>query len=43
MKRGNSAEIQEIAVAEGMITMRRDAVGKALGGRTTLEEALRTS
>jgi type IV pilus assembly protein PilB len=42
MKRGNSAEIQDIAVSEGMVTMRRDAIGKALAGKTTLEEAIRT-
>jgi type IV pilus assembly protein PilB len=43
MKRGNSAEIQAAAVQEGMITMRQDAVRKALRGITPLEEALRST
>jgi type II secretory ATPase GspE/PulE/Tfp pilus assembly ATPase PilB-like protein len=43
MNRGNSADIQAIAERDGMVPLRRDAVLKALAGKTTLEEALRTS
>lgn len=42
MRRGNSAEIQDAAVAGGMLTMRVDAIRKAMKGVTTLEEAIRT-
>lgn len=43
MERANSAELLEAARAEGMRTMRDDAVAKALRGLTTLEEALRAT
>ncbi len=43
MARGNSADLQAQAEKEGMVTMRGDAVRKALSGQTTLEEALRVT
>lgn len=42
-KRAPSTEIQNRAVSEGMITMRRDGYLKALGGLTTLEEVNRVA
>ncbi len=42
-KRATSAEIQKLAVEQGMITMRRDGYLKALGGITTLEEVNRVT
>lgn len=41
VKRATSAEIQRMAVQQGMITMRQDGYLKALGGITTLEEVNR--
>lgn len=41
VKRSTSAEIQRMAVQQGMITMRQDGYLKALGGITTLEEVNR--
>jgi type IV pilus assembly protein PilB len=38
LKRATSAEIQEIAIKQGMVTMRQDGYLKALAGRTTLTE-----
>lgn len=41
--RATSAEIQNLAVSQGMITMRQDGYLKALGGITTLEEVNRVT
>jgi len=43
MARGTSAQIQEQAISEGMITMQIDGLIKALRGETTIEEILRVS
>jgi type IV pilus assembly protein PilB len=43
MRRANTQELLDTARAEGMTTMREDAVGKALAGITTLEEAVRVT
>ncbi len=43
VKRSTSAEIQKVAVAQGMVTMRQDGYLKALGGLTTLEEVNRVA
>ena len=43
IKRSTSAEIQKVAVAQGMITMRQDGYLKALGGLTTIEEVNRVA
>ena len=43
MERANSQDLLATAKAEGMTTMREDAVAKALRGMTTLEEAVRTT
>lgn len=43
VKRTTSAEIQKVAVAQGMITMRQDGYLKALGGLTTIEEVNRVA
>ena len=43
MRRANSQELLDAARSEGMTTMRDDAVGKALAGATTLEEAMRVT
>lgn len=43
IKRSTSAEIQEAARAQGMITMREDGYLKALEGRTTLNEVNRVA
>jgi len=43
IKRSTSAEIQKVAVAQGMITMRQDGYLKALGGLTTMEEVNRVA
>jgi type II secretory ATPase GspE/PulE/Tfp pilus assembly ATPase PilB-like protein len=40
MKRANSQELLEAAMAEGMTTMRQDGVAKAMRGLTTLEEVV---
>lgn len=40
---GTSNQIQETAVAEGMITMQIDGLMKALRGNTTIEEVLRVT
>ena len=42
-KRATSAEIQRMAVDQGMITMRRDGYLKALGGVTSIEEVNRVT
>ncbi|MGE5699752.1 MAG: GspE/PulE family protein [Deltaproteobacteria bacterium] len=43
MERANSQDLLSAARAEGMTVMREDAVGKAMSGLTTLEEAVRTT
>ncbi len=43
MKRSTSAEIQKVAVAQGMVTMRNDGYLKALAGKTTLLEVNRVA
>lgn len=43
LKRATSAEIQEIARKQGMVTMREDGYLKALAGRTTLNEINRVA
>lgn len=43
IKRSTSAEIQKVAVSQGMVTMRQDGYLKALGGLTTLEEVNRVA
>jgi type IV pilus assembly protein PilB len=43
LDRASTAELRERAVADGMISLRSDALTKMLAGRTTLEEVLRES
>lgn len=43
VNRATSAEIQRLAVAQGMITMRQDGYLKALQGLTTIEEVNRVA
>jgi type IV pilus assembly protein PilB len=43
VNRATSAEIQRVAVSQGMITMRQDGYLKALSGITTLEEVNRVT
>ena len=43
IKRSTSSEIQRLAVAQGMITMRQDGYLKALQGLTTIEEVNRVT
>ncbi|PID33146.1 type II secretion system protein E [Candidatus Saccharibacteria bacterium] len=43
VKRSTSAEIQRLAIEQGMITMRQDGYLKALAGLTTLEEVNRVA
>ncbi len=43
MKRSTSSEINDMAIAEGMITMRQDGYLKALNGYTTLDEVNRVT
>lgn len=43
ISRASSAEIQRVAVSQGMITMRQDGYLKALTGVTTLEEVNRVT
>ncbi|HUS25760.1 MAG TPA: GspE/PulE family protein [Nevskiaceae bacterium] len=43
LKRATSAEIQKVAVAQGMVTMREDGYLKALAGHTTLTEINRVA
>ena len=43
IKRATSNEIQKVAVAQGMVTMRQDGYLKALGGLTTMEEVNRVA
>jgi type II secretory ATPase GspE/PulE/Tfp pilus assembly ATPase PilB-like protein len=41
--RATSADIQRMAVAQGMVTMREDGYLKALTGLTTMEEVNRVA
>jgi len=43
LKRATSAEIQSVAVEQGMITMRQDGYLKALAGLTTIAEVDRVA
>lgn len=43
LKRATSAEIQAVAIKQGMVTMREDGYLKALSGRTTLTEINRVA
>jgi type IV pilus assembly protein PilB len=43
LKRATSAEIQDVAIKQGMVTMRQDGYLKALAGRTTLLEVNRVA
>jgi type IV pilus assembly protein PilB len=43
VKQSTSAEIQRVAVQQGMVTMRQDGYLKALGGLTTIEEVNRVA
>lgn len=43
VKQATSAEIQRMAIAQGMVTMRQDGYLKALTGLTTLEEVNRVA
>lgn len=43
VKRATSAEIQKLAVEQGMITLKQDGFLKALQGLTTLEEVNRVA
>jgi type IV pilus assembly protein PilB len=43
LKRATSAEIQKMAIQQGMVTMREDGYLKALDGRTTLTEINRVA
>lgn len=43
VKRSTSAEIQRLAVSQGMVTMRQDGYLKSLQGLTTLEEVNRVA
>jgi type IV pilus assembly protein PilB len=43
LKRSTSNEIQKLAQAQGMVTMRQDGYFKALAGRTTLTEVNRVA
>ena len=42
-RQATSAEIQRVAIAQGMVTMRQDGYLKALQGLTTLEEVNRVA
>ena len=43
IKRSTSAEIQRMAISQGMVTMRQDGYMKALQGLTTIEEVNRVA
>jgi type II secretory ATPase GspE/PulE/Tfp pilus assembly ATPase PilB-like protein len=43
MANATSAQIQDQAVTEGMMTMQLDGIIKALRGETTIEEVLRVT
>ena len=39
--RASAAEVEEVAMAQGMVNLRSDGMGKALSWKTSLEEVLR--
>ncbi len=39
--RASAADVEEVAMAQGMVNLRSDGMGKALAGKTSLEEVLR--
>lgn len=43
LKRSTAAEIQRVAISQGMVTMREDGYLKALAGRTTITEINRVA
>ncbi|MPN59714.1 hypothetical protein SDC9_207436 [bioreactor metagenome] len=43
LKRSSSAEIEEMAIKQGMLLMKQDGYLKALNGITTIEEVLRVA
>ncbi len=43
LKRATSSEIQKVAIAQGMVSMRQDGYLKALSGLTTIEEVNRVA
>lgn len=43
MKRATTGDIENLAIAQGMVTMRQDGYLKALDGRTTLQEVDRVA
>lgn len=43
MRHANAGEIQQLAISQGMHTMRRDGIRKAVMGLTTLEEVARVA
>lgn len=43
LKRATSADIQDVAIKQGMVTMREDGYLKALAGRTTITEVNRVA
>lgn len=43
LKRATSSEIQKVAIAQGMVSMRQDGYLKALSGLTTLDEVNRVA
>jgi type II secretory ATPase GspE/PulE/Tfp pilus assembly ATPase PilB-like protein len=43
LARRPTAELQAVAVEEGMLTLRRAALAKALAGETTLQEVNRVT
>ena len=43
LKRATSAEIQDVAQKQGMVTMREDGYLKAVKGRTTVAEVNRVA
>lgn len=43
LKRATSSEIQKVAIAQGMVSMRQDGYLKALSGLTTIDEVNRVA
>ena len=41
LKRASVAEIKELAISEGMMTLRQEGINKAIEGTTSIEEVLR--
>ena len=42
-RKGSLAELQKVALQEGMLTLQQAAVGKMLRGVTTFEELIRVT